>query len=81
MMETTLAGIDGISVYLDDIIISGASKKEHAERLEQVLSRLDSTGLRLKKEKCKFAVSEATFLGHKLMLQGFTQPLTKCKRF
>lgn len=70
MMETTLAGIDGISVYLDDIIISGASKKEHAERLEQVLSRLDSTGLRLKKEKCKFAVSEATFLGHKIDASG-----------
>ncbi|KAG0413831.1 hypothetical protein HPB47_009016 [Ixodes persulcatus] len=38
-METSLAGIDGISVYLNDILISGATKEQHAERLEQRMFR------------------------------------------
>ena len=32
-------------VYLDDILITGSTNKEHLEALEQVLSRLERAGL------------------------------------
>ena len=47
-METLLQGVDGVSVYIDDIIIS----EEHLSRLAEVLSRLENAGLRLNREKC-----------------------------
>lgn len=34
--------------------------------MEKVLFKLDSTGLKFKNEKFKFAVSEATFQGHNI---------------
>ncbi|XP_047994994.1 uncharacterized protein K02A2.6-like isoform X2 [Leguminivora glycinivorella] len=51
-METLLAGIDGVSCWLDDICITGPNKTDHLTRLREVLSRLDEAGLRLQKEKC-----------------------------
>ncbi|XP_064475427.1 uncharacterized protein K02A2.6-like [Ornithodoros turicata] len=65
-VEKLLAGIDGIAVYLDDIIISGADQQQHNRRLETVLARLEESGLRLKKPKCKSARTEVEFLGHKI---------------
>lgn len=63
LMETTLGGIPGVSVYLNDVIVSGADAMEHIERLNQVLSKLDDTGLRLVQEKCQFAMKTVQFLG------------------
>ena len=40
--------------YLDDIIISSRSKKEHLEHLEEIFTRLKVAGLKLKLEKCSF---------------------------
>ncbi|XP_003370466.1 reverse transcriptase family protein, partial [Trichinella spiralis] len=40
-------------VYLDDIIVFGKTEEEHLERLEGVLSRLQSVGLKIKSEKCQ----------------------------
>ncbi|KRZ87955.1 hypothetical protein T08_1930 [Trichinella sp. T8] len=40
-------------VYLDDIIIFGKTEEEHLERLEKVLSRLQSVGLKIKPAKCQ----------------------------
>ncbi|XP_064469696.1 uncharacterized protein K02A2.6-like [Ornithodoros turicata] len=69
-VEKLLAGIDGIAVYLDDIIISGADQQQHNRRLETVLARLEQSGLRLKKTKCKFARAEVEFLGHNITGSG-----------
>lgn len=69
-METTLAGKQGIRVYPGDIIASRLSSEERAEQLEQVLFRLESVGLKLRKEKCAFAVSEAMFLGLRIDAAG-----------
>ena len=52
VIESILQGIDGVVVYLDDILITGASKEAHLKTLVEVLSRLDRAGLRVKKSKC-----------------------------
>ncbi|XP_037528183.1 uncharacterized protein LOC119405417 [Rhipicephalus sanguineus] len=70
IMETTLAGIPGTSVYLDDIIVCGETPEQHNERLDQVLSRLGNMGLRLQKDKCRFGDMNVEFLGHRIDEQG-----------
>lgn len=69
-METVLSGIPGIGIYLDDIIISGTNATQHLERLDQVLNRLEKSGLRLKRTKCQFGVSQVQYLGFKIDASG-----------
>lgn len=63
-METVLTGIPGIEIYLDDVIISGATTAEHRTRLDTVLTRITQAGLRLKICKCRFAAEEVQYLGY-----------------
>lgn len=70
VMDMTLAGIPGVAAYLDDVIISGANVEEHAYRLDQVLTRLEKAGLRLKETNCHFGVREVKFLGHLINPEG-----------
>ena len=69
-MESILQGLLHVCVYLDDILISGKSPQEHLKNLEEVLSRLEEAGLRLKKEKCAFLLPEVDYLGHKICRDG-----------
>ena len=50
-MENILQGIDHVSVYLDDILLTDAMEQEHLENLDTVLSRLETAGMRLKCHK------------------------------
>ena len=52
MMENLLQGIQGVCVYIDDILISGRTNEEHLEHLDEVLRRLAEARMRLKKNKC-----------------------------
>lgn len=62
-MESLLQGISHIVVYLDHILITGKSHEEHLACLKEVLSRLETSGLHLKKEKCHFFQKEVEYLG------------------
>ena len=62
-MENLLSKIPGICCYLDDILISASSPKEHDNRLKKVLEALSKAGLKLKKSKCTIAVNEVSYLG------------------
>ena len=75
VIESLLQGIEGVVVYLDDILVSGSSEEEHLRALEAVLSRLDSAGLRVKKIKCEFMQQSVTYLGHRIDSEGL-HPLT-----
>ena len=62
--------------YLDDIIIFSSSWSEHLWHIQQVLNRIRSAGLTVKKSKCVFANAEVEFLGHKVGL-GKVEPRYK----
>ena len=51
-MESLLQGIPKVVVYLDDILVTGLSEEDHLLTLQKVLQRIESSGLRLKKNKC-----------------------------
>ena len=50
IMEGILKGIPGVSIYLDDILITGRTEEEHLTNLEQVLKQLEVSGMHLKCE-------------------------------
>ncbi|KAI5181994.1 hypothetical protein NEOKW01_2137, partial [Nematocida sp. AWRm80] len=64
MMETTLAGIDGVMVYLDDILVTGRTDEDHLLHVDKVLGRLGHAGLKLRLDKCEFFMPEIQYLGH-----------------
>lgn len=53
-IEQVLQGIPMVVCRVDDILVSGKTDKEHLSNLNEVLSRLERAGLRLKLEKYKF---------------------------
>ena len=48
VMDNLVKGIPNTMVYLDDILITGSTEEEHLTALDQVLSRLEQAGFRLK---------------------------------
>ena len=63
-METLLQGIKGVSVFIDDILVSGATLEEHLHTLEEVFKRLEVADLRLNRIKCFFLRPSIEYLGH-----------------
>ena len=70
VMDTILNGIPGVVVYLDDILVTGATAQDHLKSLEEVLKRLEKAGLRAKKKKCQFMAPSVTYLGHLIDSEG-----------
>ena len=68
--ETLLQGISHVSVYIDDILITGESETDHLQTLERVLERLAKTGLHAKKNKCKFMVPSVDYLSYVIDAHG-----------
>jgi hypothetical protein len=60
----TLAGIPGVLVYIDDILIWGRTKEEHDERLKAVRERLEEMKFSVNPKKCHFSQVKVEFLGH-----------------
>ena len=53
-------------VYIDDILVTGKSAEEHLSALDQVLSRLETAGLRLNRQKCYFMKPLVVYLGNRI---------------
>ena len=54
----------------DDIRIVGTSKEEHDERLNEVMKKLEESGLTLNYDKCQIGVSSMEYLGNVLTDKG-----------
>ncbi|XP_055356704.1 uncharacterized protein K02A2.6-like [Paramacrobiotus metropolitanus] len=63
IMEQILHGCEGVAIYLDDIIVTGATDEEHLRNLEKVMARLTEHGLTLKRSKCHFMQLSVEYLG------------------
>ena len=66
VMDNLLQGLSGVAVYLDGILVTGATEEEHLSILEKVLGRLETSGFHVKKKKCQFMVPSVTYLGHQI---------------
>ena len=51
--------IEGVKIYIDDILIFGKDAEEHDNRLRQVVDRAREMGTRFNKEKCKIGLKKS----------------------
>ena len=78
-MDTLLKGMKHVTAYIDDIVVTGATEEEHTANLNEVLSRLEAAGLRLKREKCRFLMPQVEYLGHLIGKEGLRPNPSKVK--
>ncbi|KAI4890200.1 hypothetical protein NFI96_001996, partial [Prochilodus magdalenae] len=95
-MVETLAGLEGVELFMDDILVHGATEEIHDQRLDKTLKVIEASGLKLNEHKCKFRQTQVRFLGHVIDkagsrpdpdkvagIENFPQPnnITELKRF
>ena len=69
-MYELFGDIDGVLIYMDDVIVFGKSESEHDDTLKTVLDRIKAAGLKLNKKKCEFKKQSLEFLGHYISHKG-----------
>ena len=81
MITTVLAGLLWIDVivYIDDIVIGGATLMRHLVVLRQVLERLREANLSLKPARCHFLKSKVKVLGFIVGREGVEAALEKIR--
>ena len=73
LMDLTLANINSVFVYIDDIlIVTKGTKQQHMNKVREVLTILDDANLQLKAEKCVVAQENVEWLGYKLTRTGIS---------
>ena len=78
LIDKVLMGCSKFAMgYLDDIIILSNSEIEHLQHIEEIFTRLERFGLKMKREKCDFFKKYIQYLGHLIAEDGFTPLLEK----
>ena len=76
-IEQLFEGLDGVRVFMDDVVVWGVDQKQHDNRLDQVMKRICTSGLQLNKDKCRISQQEITFLGDKITPAGIQPGFAK----
>ena len=61
-MRLMLEGLEGIQ-QIQDVEVCHGTGEQHDQRLQALLERLDSYGIRLQREKCHFGTTEILLFG------------------
>lgn len=69
-MADAVEDLQGVEVYIDDVLIHAATREEHDIRLRKVLDRFKQVGLTLNPAKVVFAKQSVGYLGHELSGKG-----------
>ncbi|XP_053691677.1 uncharacterized protein K02A2.6-like [Sabethes cyaneus] len=70
LMEQILQGIPGVTVFIDDIRITGPDDSTHLLRLREVFKKLDEYNLRVNREKCDFFCDRIEYCGYMVDKDG-----------
>ncbi|XP_055614705.1 uncharacterized protein LOC129761032 [Uranotaenia lowii] len=79
LMESILAECKNTVVFIDDIVVWGATETEHDDAVKTTLAALTNKGIALNVNKCRFKQREIDFLGHKLSGIGVAPADSKVK--
>ena len=63
-------GLNGVCVYLDDILMNSRGEEQHLRNVDMVLERLKQTGLHANEKKCSFLKPSVEHLGHQVSADG-----------
>ena len=72
LMDHILRDLPFVFVYLDDILVASPDFSSHLSHLTAVLDLLKANGLLVNLNKCVFAQSSLSFLGHTITAAGIT---------
>lgn len=78
-MDKMFSGLQGTFCFVDDILVAGRTYDEHLSRLKAVLSIIEGSGMKIRKDKCKFAVTSVEYLGFKIDGSGIHKTTGKVK--
>ena len=78
-MDKILHGLEKVCCFIDDILISSSSKKEHLILLNEVLRRLEVHGIKIRRRKCEFLTPSITYLGYCIDKDGIHPTEDKLK--
>ncbi|KAK2720687.1 hypothetical protein QYM36_004541 [Artemia franciscana] len=78
-MEEAFEGIQGFSVIVDDIIISGKTIEEHDANVRSTLIRAREKGVKLNLQKCVFKCNSIPYFGHVISENGIHQDPQKVR--
>lgn len=70
VMDKVLEGIPNVSCYLDDVLIAGKTVEDCKNKVCLVMERLAKANIKVNYEKCKFFVTQLTYLGHIISEKG-----------
>ena len=63
IMSDIFKGLAFVQVYLDDVVVLSETESEHLDHLKIVFDRLRKYNLKMRLDKCTFAVKEIEYLG------------------
>ena len=69
-IKEMFSDIPRVENWIDDIMLSGRTQKEHDEILNKTLNRAKERNLTLKKKKCEFSQKEIKYIGHIISKEG-----------
>ncbi|KII67125.1 Transposon Tf2-9 polyprotein [Thelohanellus kitauei] len=79
VIEEILGDIPMVSVYIDDIIVTGKNRDDHIKSLRLVFDRLLKHGIKLKPEKCKLFSESVEYCGLVVSKDGLSISKSKVK--
>uniref|UniRef100_A0A8C1I8K6 Gypsy retrotransposon integrase-like protein 1 n=1 Tax=Cyprinus carpio TaxID=7962 RepID=A0A8C1I8K6_CYPCA len=74
LMNRVVSGLEGVAVYLDDVVVFSDSWEQHLEHVADLFSQFEEAGLTVNLAKCEFAKATVTYLG-KVVGQGCVRPV------
>ena len=78
-IESILKSIPHVSVYIDDILVTGSMEAGHLQTLDRVLTQLYAAVVRLRQDKCAFMLKQVDYLGHSISAEGLKPSEDKVK--
>lgn len=76
-MSELLCDLKGVKVIVDDILVYGRDMKDHDKNLSAVMQKIQSSGLKLNREKCMFRQGEVEYFGHSISKEGIQPSLDR----
>ncbi|KAJ8891165.1 hypothetical protein PR048_010680 [Dryococelus australis] len=70
VLSTLFQDIEGVQIYIDDIIVFGKDEIEHDKRLERVLQRETDSNVTFNVDNCRFRLKEVKYIGHIIDKEG-----------
>jgi len=72
IMDRIVQDLQCVLVYIDDIIVSSKTFREHVEHVKRLITRLNQVNLKIQLPKCKLAFDKLIIVGHEVSKEGVT---------